>query len=59
MSEEDFANQFGESNAIHNLSVDCNDEYLATYQLSMSKNDGDEYKPVTLRSIVRSIERKL
>ncbi|KAH3715898.1 hypothetical protein DPMN_058613 [Dreissena polymorpha] len=49
MSEEDFANQFG-INPIDHL-----DEYLATYLLSIRKNDNDEYEPVTLRSIVGSI----
>jgi translation elongation factor EF-G len=49
----------GETKAIHNLSVDHLDEYLATYLLSIRKSDGDEYEPVTLRSIVGSIERKL
>ncbi|KAH3801055.1 hypothetical protein DPMN_154699 [Dreissena polymorpha] len=42
----------GETKAIHNLSVDHLDEYL----LSIRKNDDDEYEPVTLRSIVGSID---
>ncbi|KAH3773270.1 hypothetical protein DPMN_174628 [Dreissena polymorpha] len=46
----------GETKAIHNLSVDHLDEYLATYLLSICKNDDDEYEPVTLRSIVGSID---
>ncbi|KAH3735011.1 hypothetical protein DPMN_041471 [Dreissena polymorpha] len=42
----------GETKAIyHHL-----DEYLATYLLSIRKNDDDEYEPVTLRSIVGSID---
>ncbi|KAH3734302.1 hypothetical protein DPMN_040741 [Dreissena polymorpha] len=36
--------------------VDHLDEYLATYLLSIRKNDDDEYEPVTLRSIVGSID---
>ncbi|KAH3863407.1 hypothetical protein DPMN_026394 [Dreissena polymorpha] len=46
----------GETKAIQNLSVDHLDEYLATYLLSIRKNDDDEYEPVTLRSIVGSID---
>ena len=46
----------GETKAIHNLSVDHLDENLATYLLSIRKNDDDEYEPVTLRSIVGSID---
>ncbi|KAH3831981.1 hypothetical protein DPMN_105255 [Dreissena polymorpha] len=46
----------GETKAIHNLSVDHLDAYLATYLLSIRKNDDDEYEPVTLRSIVGSID---
>ncbi|KAH3781264.1 hypothetical protein DPMN_159089 [Dreissena polymorpha] len=30
--------------------LDHLDEYLATYLLSIRKNDDDEYEPVTLRS---------
>ncbi|KAH3712146.1 hypothetical protein DPMN_071825 [Dreissena polymorpha] len=48
----------GETKVIHNLSVDHLDEYLATYLLSIRKNDDDEYDPVTLRSIVGSIDEK-
>ncbi|KAH3785823.1 hypothetical protein DPMN_163917 [Dreissena polymorpha] len=46
----------GETKAIHNLSVDHLDEYLATYLLSIRTKDDDEYEPVTLRSIVGSID---
>ncbi|KAH3789420.1 hypothetical protein DPMN_167599 [Dreissena polymorpha] len=46
----------GKTKAIHNLSVDHLDEYLATYLLSIRKNDDDEYEPVTLRSIVGSTD---
>ncbi|KAH3876746.1 hypothetical protein DPMN_000596 [Dreissena polymorpha] len=42
--------------AIHNLSVDHLDEYLATYLLSTRKSDDDINEPVTLRSIVGSID---
>ncbi|KAH3751551.1 hypothetical protein DPMN_186116 [Dreissena polymorpha] len=43
-------------NKSYNLSVDHLDEYLATDLLSIRKNDNDEYEPVTLRSIVGSID---
>ncbi|KAH3689992.1 hypothetical protein DPMN_191839 [Dreissena polymorpha] len=53
----DFKNiKKGETKAIHNLSVDNLDEYLATYLFSIRNNDDDEYEPVTLRSIVGSID---
>ncbi|KAH3841400.1 hypothetical protein DPMN_114862 [Dreissena polymorpha] len=46
----------GGTKSTHNLSVDHLVEYLATYLLSVRKNDNDEYERVTLRSILGSID---
>jgi len=49
----------GETREMHQLDVDVLDEHIATFILSLQRQDGTEYEPISIRAIISSLERKL
>lgn len=56
---EVFLRSKGELREINKIPTDELDTQVANFVLSVRRNDGTEYEPTTLRSIVGSIDRKL
>ena len=54
-----FLRSKGEQKEIHHIDHELLDEYISNFILSARKQDGTEYEPVSLRSIVSSLDRKL
>ncbi|KAH3858298.1 hypothetical protein DPMN_100920 [Dreissena polymorpha] len=49
----------GETREMHQLDVDILDEHIATFILSLQRQDGTEYEPISIRAIISSQDRKL